>query len=400
MEELTEKKQKKGKPKQKGNGDGSIYYSDAHKCYVGQVTTGKDANGKLKRRTIYGKKKTDVKEKIKTIQSELLNGIYAEPAKVTISEIIQNLIDEDKALNIVSDASYNRKKGQLDIIENYPFSKKPIQKVTEREIKAFYKEITSYSDSTINKLTALLRRCYREAVRKRIVVTDLTDGIIKPKSSQKRKKVRSFTVDEQKKVIQAIKTSDRILYPNMFLLMMYTGMRMGEICALSIDDVSVPFKTINVHRTATLDENDQPVIGDVPKTKAGNRRIPLSSPALEVLKTSIAEYQPNSQNLLFYDSKHDSIIYTQRLNASFRRMLDENDVVDKTIPGKVSLHSLRHTYATRAIESGMSAKALQVLLGHSDIKTTLNTYCDAFEDYQNKQVDAVEKYLKEQGLSG
>lgn len=75
------------------------------------------------------------------------------------------------------------------------------------------------------------------------------------------------------------------------------------------------------------------------------------------------------------------------------------NIIDETIEGKVDLHSLRHTYATRCIESGMPPKVLQKLLGHTDISVTLNTYCTAFDEYTGVNIEAANNYMKEQNLS-
>ena len=67
--------------------------------------------------------------------------------------------------------------------------------------------------------------------------------------------------------------------------------------------------------------------------------------------------------------------------------------------GDISLHSLRHTYATRCIESGMPPKVLQKLMGHSDIKVTLDTYADVFDNFQSESVAQADSYLNQVGLA-
>ena len=74
-------------------------------------------------------------------------------------------------------------------------------------------------------------------------------------------------------------------------------------------------------------------------------------------------------------------------------------ILDNSLKGRVSLHSLRHTFATRCIEVGMQPKVLQHILGHSDIKITLKTYCDAFESFQNENVAKTDEYFADMGIN-
>ena len=82
-----------------------------------------------------------------------------------------------------------------------------------------------------------------------------------------------------------------------------------------------------------------------------------------------------------------------------KRVLEKYNIIDDTIKGKVSCHSLRHTYATRCIEAGMQPKVLQKLLGHTDIKITLNTYCDAFDNFRDENIEKLNKYLEQNGIN-
>lgn len=386
--------ERKQNVKSKGNGDGSVYYSDSRKCWIGQITVGKTATGKPKRKAVYGKTKKEVKEKIVAVQNEVKTGVYVDPNKITVAALLKALIDEDRDLNVIADDTYNRKIGTYERIKKSALANVPIQSVQEAQIKAFFKTVTDYSDSVISKDYGLLKRCFNEAIRRNIIVKNPMLGMKCPKSKQTPQKVRALTLEEQRKLLDVLK-KEKIRYKAQMLLMLFTGMRMGEINALDLNDVNLKFKVVNVRRTLTKDAADKTVIGKTTKTYAGVRKIPLSAPAVELLSDYLSNYTPNYENLLFWDERGNKVVSTSQVNCQLARTLKKHGIIDSTVPGKVSLHSLRHTYATRCIEAGMQPKVLQKLLGHTDIKITLNTYCDAFGEFQTDNIAKFEKYMQE-----
>ncbi|MBP9988209.1 MAG: site-specific integrase, partial [Ruminococcus sp.] len=304
-------------------------------------------------------------------------------------------IEEDREMNIINENSYLRKLESKKRIEASPLAKACVQSVTRNQIDDFLKSITHYSDSVIKKEFEMLSRCFREAVNRDIIIKNPMLNVRRPKSKKKQQKTRALTLGEQKKLLEILK-SEEVNYSAQTQLMMLTGMRMGEINALDVNDVNFDFKIINIRRSMTRDENSKPIIGETTKTYAGMRKIPLTDEAAKVLKEYIQnDFVPNYENLLFWNTKQNTPLTTSSVNCQLSRVFEKFDIIDETVSGKVSLHSLRHTYATRCIEAGMSAKVLQHLLGHTDIKVTLNTYCDAFSEFQENDVAKFTSYMQE-----
>ena len=92
-------------------------------------------------------------------------------------------------------------------------------------------------------------------------------------------------------------------------------------------------------------------------------------------------------------------ISTGSVNSQFSRLRSKYNFIDETVEGKVDLHSLRHTFATMCIEAGMDANTLKTLLGHTDIRITMNTYADVFAAHRDTQMDKLTEYMKQTGIA-
>lgn len=134
--------------------------------------------------------------------------------------------------------------------------------------------------------------------------------------------MRALTVEEQTRFVQVMNDQERgCRYWEQMMLMLCTGMRMGEINALDVHDVNLTFRTVNVRRTVTKDQTDHAVIGTKTKTYAGQRLLSLTDAPYRILSEYMEQWQPNRFDLLFYDFKGHKVLTTSQVNLQFQRIL-------------------------------------------------------------------------------
>lgn len=378
--------------KKHNKGLGSVFYSESRKSYVGQYVVDLDNNQK-RRITVYGKTKSEVKRKLEELYVKNRCGEYKVSTYITISELGQDILDEQFALNEICNSTYHRK---LDTLKSLsPLTEMRVQDVTEKDLKKFFVTQINYSQSVLNKSYQLLATIFHEALKRKYILSNPMLDVKKPKSKQTGYKVRGLTIDEQKSFLAAINESKCRFFPQM-LISLYTGLRMGEVNALSAEDIDFNRKTLTVCKTISrgVSASDS-ILKPSPKTEAGNRTVYLSKDAIRILFFVVSR---RKHGLLFTQSNGD-FITTQMVNGSFTELNRKYHFIDKAIPGKVTTHSLRHTFATRCIESGMPAKVLQKLLGHQSITTTLDTYCDVFASFNETNISQFEDYLSNNNIS-
>lgn len=372
-------------------GDGSIYFVEKRNRYAGQIQLLID--GERVRKTVYGKTEREVRNKLKELQIQALAGNLhndKKPKIPTIFQYAEKMMDEQLALNEIRQSSYDRKMETLKMLSDISY--KQLDEVSEDDLIAFFKTQLDYSQSCINKMYQLLGAVFIKAVNRKIIEDNPLREIKRPKSNKKTIPVRALTVEEQKRLLNVLKNED-VRYSDIMLLSMFTGMRIGECCALMVEDIDFEEKTITVSKTVARGKYGRNVLNET-KTSAGMRKLHLSDDIFEFLKSCIG----NKETGLLFLSSNQNLVTTNQVNYSYAAALKAYGIIDNTVYGRVDLHSLRHTYATRCIESGMPAKVLQKLLGHTDINITLNTYCSVFEKYSNEHLAVADEYMKQNDI--
>lgn len=184
-----------------------------------------------------------------------------------------------------------------------------------------------------------------------------------------------FSETEQNILVQHL-LSHNDIYSFGILLALYTGLRIGEVCALEWEDITET--TIHIRKTMQRLKNSDGVTEVMilpPKTGSSDRTIPIPA----ALKTIIDCYRQESGYVL--TRSNGKFTEPRLLQIKFAKCLDKCGI------DKANFHTLRHTFATRCIEAGVDVKTLSELLGHSDVKTTLNRYVHSSFDLKQKSID-------------
>lgn len=167
------------------------------------------------------------------------------------------------------------------------------------------------------------------------------------------------------------------------IVCLLTGIRLGEICALETDDIQMENKRLIIRRTvqrikATDGTNKTALYITSPKTKHSQREIPICT----TLETLLKNHMGTKKYLVNGNKPMEPRTY----QYMFARFLQE------ALLEKKNFHTLRHTFATNCIDSGMDPKCLSEILGHSDVKTTLNKYVHPTLAMKQKQMDSLACY--------
>lgn len=360
--------------KKRSNGEGSIFYRKDRKRWIYEYRV------EGKKFSTSAKTQKELLIKKDEIDKRILNSEYVVTDNSTLLELLEYNLQVKKDLNLISNTTYIRSKETIKMLES--IYNIPIQKITEDIIISFYRDLSiKYSDSTILKIIIQLKSAFKLALDKNIIYKDIISAIKKPKSIKEIEKVEGLTIKEQKDLMAVIDTSRYYL---IYLIALNTGMRCGEILALHKKDINLKDNLITINKTITLNLKGRPIVGTTTKTKTGIRKVPIISKKLkDILNNYIKEC---THDLLF--SKDGKPIAVGTINSELNRLNTKYNITPK-----IHTHKLRHTFATRCIESGMPAVVLAKILGHSDVSITLNTYTSVFDEFQNKSLENMNTYL-------
>lgn len=264
----------------------------------------------------------------------------------------------------------------------------------------------NYAGSTIRQTYITMGTMFRSAVMNKMLLQHPMDGVRYTKPIRAVDDIKFLTVDEQKTFLEVAAKSHNY---RQYALLLETGLRTGELIGLTWDAIDWKKHTLTVNKTLEYRHKQGDWRAGPPKTLTSYRTIPLTNRAYQILKecyderesrkesemlSQILEYIDRRTGEKNYMDMRDLVFINYRTgepakNSSYDTHLYK--LCDEAGIKRFCMHTLRHTYATRAIERGIQPKVLQKLLGHKSIKTTMDRYVHVSEDSMTSAVRQFEK---------
>ena len=354
----------------------------------------------------YGRTVKEVKEKIQEFESRNMYIKKTEVRKQTFGEYLENWFKNVRVYEVES-STYLRNEQTINyhIKDSSLYNAQMVNIDFELCQSLINKLSEKYSRSTISKVYVILNMCFNHALTKGHIGENPMMKVKMPKESSlvtKKKEAKWLSSnDVEKLVIEAErvntrefrirgKVGERVYGVNAYyvILIIYTGLRIGELMALTWSDINFKNKTLSVNKSRAKGKIDGKTVLYIkdPKSESGTRIIPLSDRAIYALnkiKKYSSEFNLNSDSDLIVANTSSESNITRTINRMLFRAGCETE--------KCGLHALRHTFGSLLLEKGVDLKTISYLLGHSDITVTANIYLHITREKAVNSIEVLNK---------
>lgn len=374
-----------------------------------------------KRHSIYAKTLEELREKEIDVLRDVLDGIRAEKSDLTINDLFHLWVQLKRGLKENTFSNYKYMYTQF--VEG-DFGETLISELKRSDVRAFYNYLADEQHlkaNTIDNIHTVLHQVLELGVEDDYLRYNPSDNALKElrkahnNDSPKR---RALTIPKQNLFEEFLSEQGQYhkWYP-IFVVLLWIGMRVGEITGLRWCDIDFENETIDINHTLVFFSKGKSkgckFAINTPKTEAGRRVIPMLPKVKEAflmekqfqeeidLKCTVSV---DGYTDFIFINRFGGVQHQGTLNKALRRIIRDcnYEVLDKghtentvTLP-RFSNHSLRHTFTTRMCEAGVNIKAMQDILGHADAETTMDIYAEATKDLKRSEMINFDEYFNKQ----
>lgn len=375
-----------------------------------------------KRHSVYSRSLTELRDKEADVLRDVLDGIQIDNSKLTVNDLYYRWIQIKRGLK---DNTFQNYKYMYTQFVERDFGNIKITDLKRSDVRTFYNYLADEQHlkaATIDCVHTVLHQVLELAVEDDYIRYNPSDNALKELKKAHNvdtNKRKALTLQEQELFASFLKNPGQYnrWYP-VFTVLLWTGMRVGEITGLRWCDVDFEEDLISVNHTLVY-YNRGKASGcgfavNTPKTRAGIRKIPMMPIVKEAFRKEI-EYQEecgikceavvDGYSDFIFVNRFGGVQHQGTLNKALRRIIRDcnYEVLENghnkntvTLP-RFSNHSLRHTFTTRMCEADVNIKAMQEILGHKDAETTLNIYTTATKELKRDEMVNLTNHFEDYG---
>lgn len=303
------------------------------------------------------------------------------------------------------------------------FGNMKLENLKKSDVRGFYNSLADERNlkvATIDNVHTVLHQVFELGVEDEYLRNNPSDNALKELKkahNTENKKKKALTAEEQLIFENFLaKEGQYHKWQPIFTVMLYTGLRVGEITGLRWEDIDFEENIISVNHTLVYFAEQRGITKceyqvNVPKTKLGVRKIPM----LSVVRQALLQEKAFQEEIgvkcvaridgftdFVFINRFGNVQHQGTLNKALRRIIRDCNYIqldkkETTLP-PFSCHTLRHTFTTRMCEAGVNIKVMQDILGHADAQTTMNIYADATKDFKNKEMNSLDTYFTERKI--
>lgn len=360
-----------------------------------RYTVGRNpATGKQVRRSVYGKTQQEVRKKLTAITSDLDNGVFTEPSKLTFGNWLKIWLDEycvsikPRTKSLYENCIEYRIKPFLGSVKLQKLKPAMIQKFYNDALNGKQDNKKAISPKTVKNLHGIVHKALQQAVEIGYIKLNPAAVCVLPKVQKA--KINPMDEQQTKLFIKAIANEP---LRRLFLVALFTGMREGEVIGLTWDNIDLKNGTIYI--TQQLQRHD----GEYKLMPPKNSKSRLIVPAPYIMDILKEEQTAQKENRLkagpLWENKN-GFVFTNAIGGHYSQQYVHKkfkNVVQSIEMPSLRFHDLRHTYAVAAIRAGDDIKTVSENLGHASVAFTLDIYGHVTDEMRQSSAERMQAYI-------